>query len=252
VDISIQPWFVWLERQPWALPWLGRIFRIGFRLGVLLHSFQKVNMLKIGVVGDLSLQDPARLEKAMAAAWAASDIVVNVGDMHPAYPVILSYAAKGKFVYAIPGNHDAEWDSKLGWARQWRHDLPLVTLIGLDNSQDSFSPADWALLDKLPATGPTFIFVHKPLSNVVLPDGSASTHNMGEGSPNADAVKMAAFIQSKCDILLVHGHYHGWAFMRTLYADCLVEGRGGAAPEIGWTQILVTPDGFTIHRFDLP
>lgn len=207
-------------------------------------------MVKIGVVGDLSLQDPARLERAMAAAFAVSDIVVQVGDMHPGYPVVLSYAAKGKSVYAVPGNHDADWNMKLNWPRQWRHDLPLVTLIGLDNSQDSFT--DSTVLSNLPTDKPTFVFVHKPLSTIVLPDGSESTHCMGEGSPNPQAVAMQNTLCPHPDLLLVHGHYHGWALMKTKYADCLIEGRGGAAPEIGWTQIIVTPEGFTIHRFDLP
>lgn len=207
-------------------------------------------MIKISVVGDLSLQDPSRLEQAMAAAYSSCDILVQVGDMHPGYSVVKKYAGMGKPVYAVPGNHDTDWDNQLGWPRQWNHDVQECHLVGLDNHADSFNGQDWSALASINDDKPILLFVHKPLSTIVLPDGSESSHIMGEGAVNQDAIKLCGLITGK-DILCVHGHYHGWTYMKTKYADCLVEGRGGAAPQIGYTLITISPNGIVLHSITL-
>lgn len=204
-------------------------------------------MIRIGVVGDLSLQDPARLEKAMAACAPNCDLICHVGDIHPGYGVVKKYAQQYKLL-AVPGNHDTLWDSELGWHRRWQETTPWgINLIGLDNSGDTFVQEDF---DKVDLSKPAIIFCHKPLSTIVLSDGSESTHIMGEGLPNTYAEKLKAMVKDH-DVLLIHGHYHGWSLMKTSYADCLIEGRGGAAPDIGYSIITITPEGWVIHQVTL-
>lgn len=208
-------------------------------------------MIRIAVVGDLSLQDPARLEKAMAAAYKDGDMLVHTGDINPGFDVIKKYAGMGKPVYAVRGNHDTDWDAQLGWPKQWNHDNTECHMVGLDNSGDTFNAQDWAAVANIPSDDkPILIFVHKPLSTIVLPDGSESSHIMGEGAPNPDAVKLQGLLKGK-DVLCIHGHYHGFSLFRTNYADCLIEGRGGAAPQIGYTLLLVTHEGWTLHPVTL-
>jgi len=217
-------------------------------------------MLRIAVVGDLSLQDPARLRKAMTAALLAKpDLLVHVGDIHPGYEVILDFS-KGKVpIYAVPGNHDTEWDTKLGMPRQWVVPSPagksLAYLIGLDNSKDTFNDYDWTSLPYKQLDIPIILFVHKPLSTILLPDGSESTHTMLENGPNKDAERLKQWAvmtygdpTQRKEVLFVHGHYHGWTLMKTGYGDCLIEGRGGAAPELGYSIITVREEGIAIHQ----
>ncbi len=238
----------WFQRH--APAWLVRVvFRLGFYLGRFYDKWLKPRpkIVKINIVGDLSLQAPERLQKVMDAA-AECDILIQVGDMHPCYECV-KRAPKGCF--AVVGNHDTDWDKNLGWPRQWRHDTPECLIIGIDNSKDTFAQADYDTVQPLPTNKPVFIVVHKPLSTIVLPDGTQSSHSMGEGAPNADAKRMQAIVAQAENVLLVHGHYHGKSVFKTAYADCVVEGRGGAAPILGFTSILVTKDGWTIHQTEL-
>jgi predicted phosphodiesterase len=213
-------------------------------------------MLRIAVVGDLSLQDPARLENVMIRAAEDCDILVQVGDMHPGYDVVKQHAVKKpNNVLAVPGNHDTEWDATLGWPRQWNRDEPECHLAGIDNSNDSFCDKDWLTVETALAAlekgKPVILFVHKPLSDIVLGDGSESIHNMGEvHGGNADSKKLQGMVNGR-DVLLVHGHYHAWSLMKPPYADCLIEGRGGAAPELGYTVINVRAEGIVLHAVTL-
>jgi predicted phosphodiesterase len=207
-------------------------------------------MLKIGIVGDLSLQNPARLDRCLQAAFDASpDLVVQVGDLHPAYNVVAKYikAHRDNF-FIIPGNHDEDFDT-LGQRRQWVKKTDAAFLVGLDNSKDQFSAETWDILDGITTTTPIFVFAHKPLSRIVLPDGSESGHIMGENGDKgiADAKRLSGWLKAKGVDLLVTGHYHSWTFQRTSYCNVLVEGRGGAAPNLGYTLILIQPEGWTFH-----
>src|SRR5262245_33848645 len=127
---------------------MASIFRlflfIGWYLGrirekIIFWLWGRRKMLRIAIVGDLSLQDPSRLDRAMAAAVANCDLLVHVGDIHPGYEVMRKWA-KQKTIYAVPGNHDTEWDNQATpwFARQWATDASQVYLIGLDNSRDVF------------------------------------------------------------------------------------------------------------------
>ncbi len=209
-------------------------------------------MIRLSIVGDLSLQDPARLEKVMAAAYPSADIVCQVGDMCPGYSIVKKYAAMGKPLYAVAGNHDTEWDTQLGWPRQWSHDTPECHLIGLDNHADSFNDKDWATVANVPNDGkPLLLFVHKPLSTIILPDGSESSHIMGEGAVNADAVKLQSILAARGNVICIHGHWHGNTIFTTKYALCLVEGRGGAAPNLGFSTVFIRDDGIAFHSVEV-
>src|SRR5260370_41572783 len=89
-------WFPLIYRKPFIF--LIRIgMRIAFYLGAIQDYFRRSPMtIRIAVVGDLSLQDPARLERVMAAAAADSDILVQMGDINPGYSVVQKYINLGK------------------------------------------------------------------------------------------------------------------------------------------------------------
>lgn len=205
-------------------------------------------MFRIGIVGDLSMQDPARLEAAIAEVCPLVDVVVQVGDMHAAYDVINKYVGKPKPFYVIPGNHDIDYDSKLGLSRRWRYDYDLCRIAGIDNSNDTLAKEDYDILNSIPNDDlPLFLFAHKPLSMIILPDGSENGHIMGEVSQGEHAEKLKEWLAARKNVLLICGHYHGFTWMRANYCDVLVEGRGGAAPEVGYTIIYVHTDGWSLH-----
>jgi predicted phosphodiesterase len=234
----------WLFDQNWFLFFARPAMRFGQWLGKLLQQLEKPKMFKIAVVGDLSLQDPKRLERAMdAAAAACPDVLIHVGDIQPGWAVLKKYKVP---ILAVPGNHDADWDSSLGWPRSWFKDFEQVQIVGMDNSQDRFVQADWDNLTKAVPGKLLIVVCHKALSTIVFPDGTISQHVMGEGQPNADADRLKGWCMTRRTIL-IHGHFHGLSLMQTSYGLCLVEGRGGAAPEIGYTIVYVSPDGVSFH-----
>ncbi len=97
----------------------------------------------------------------------------------------------------------------------------------------------------------TFLFCHKPLSPIVLPDGTESLHIMGEGAlPCADAEKLKKFLEPM-DVTICNGHYHGWTLMRPYYGTVVLDGRGGAAPQIGYSLFYIQPEGWVCHPVTL-
>jgi hypothetical protein len=208
-------------------------------------------MLKLAIVGDLSQNDPSRLAKALDAALQAADIVVQVGDINPGYDVVKQRLATGKLM-CIPGNHDiispGNWDLSLpGLPKQWVKTIDCAHLIGLNNSCDTFDQEAWKLLDTF--QGPPqhcFVFCHKPLSPIVFPDGTESRHIMGEGATCPDAIKMQSWV-AQHHATTCHGHYHGWTLMSTDYGTVIVDGRGGAASQIGYTLLNIQPEGWSAH-----
>lgn len=213
-------------------------------------------MLKLAVVGDLSQNDPSRLAQALDAALSVADVVIQVGDINPGYDAVKQRLGTGK-LFPIPGNHDilgpGNWDQGLpGQPKQWTKVISGVTLIGLDNSRDTFDQEAWGLVNAYAAQplGPLFLFCHKPLSPLVLPDGSESQHIMGEGSPCPDAEKMKKLIEP-LDVTICNGHYHGWTLMRPFYGTVVLEGRGGAAPQIGYSLFFIQPEGWVCHPVTL-
>jgi predicted phosphodiesterase len=208
--------------------------------------------MKIGVVGDLSGRDPARLEKALTAALAASDVVVQVGDLHPAYELCRGFLKSTNRLLMVPGNHDVDFDT-IGVKRQWKVTLGegLVTLIGIDNSSDQLDDTARALLAE---SGPSifgFVFAHKAPKPVILPNGQISNHVMAEGAPSPAADDLCAFLKVRADAM-VCGHYHDWSVMQGAWGTPLIlEGRGGAADMIGWTAITVLPQGWSAQRVDI-
>ena len=212
-------------------------------------------MLRLAIVGDLSQNDPSRLDQALDAAMAASDLVIQVGDINPGYDVLKQRLGTGK-ILPVPGNHDilgpGSWDASLtGLPKQWSKRVDCVQLIGLNNSCDTFDQEAWDLLNAYDGSAKhVFIFCHKPLSPIVLADGSESQHIMGEGSPCPDAVKMQNWVAAH-NAATCHGHYHGWTLMKTNYGTVIVDGRGGAAPQIGYTLLYIQPEGWAAHSVTL-
>jgi predicted phosphodiesterase len=210
--------------------------------------------MKLGIVGDLSGRDPARLEKALTAALAACDVVVQVGDLHAGYDLCKRLvASSGGRLYLVPGNHDVNYDS-IGFLRNWKVTLGdgLVTLIGIDNSNDVISPGAWSLLDTPGASKYGFVFAHKAPKAIVKADGSVSHHVMGEGQPNADADRLCLRLAALSDAM-VCGHFHDWTVMDGPWGTPLIlEGRGGAADEIGYTSVTILPEGWSASKVTLP
>lgn len=243
---------------PWFLILIRPFLKIGYYLDQWLQHIdfilrRKRTMYRIVVVGDLSMNDPTKLDKAMVSALSEKcDILVHVGDIHDGYDVVKKYA-QSNHILAVPGNHDTEWDQRLGWRRQWYYQGPNVHMIGLDNSKDKFCQADWDVVNSLPNDAlPVLVFLHKPLTRIVFPDGSESGHIMSEGglTPTADSLRLQDLLRHR-EVVYVHGHYHGWTYMKTNYGDCLIEGRGGAAPQIGYTIIVIQPEGIVLHPVTL-
>jgi hypothetical protein len=217
-------------------------------------------MMKLAIVGDLSQQNPVMLAAALDAAMQASDVVVLVGDVNPGYDVVKARVPSGKLL-VIPGNHDIQgpgnWDASLpGMPKQWRKDFPEATLIGLNNSVDVFDQEAWDLLDTYaanPRPVPLFLFFHKSLSPLILPDGTESKHIMGEGNPVPDAQKLIGWLSGR-EATVACGHFHGQSVVQTNYATILLEGRGGAAgpANIGYTLLFIQQDGWTAHPVSVP
>jgi len=207
--------------------------------------------MRLAIVGDQSFGDPNRLAAVLDAALGSADFVVQVGDLHPGYAVVAERLATGKLL-VVPGNHDTEWSTQLSQLpRQWIRELPEVRLIGLDNSGDIIDQKDWDILNAVPVDGkPTFVFVHKPLSTLVLPDGTESNHIMGEGSPNASAVQLRDWVR-KNGATMCCGHYHGWTYMKAPYGDVILDGRGGAASQLGYTLINIYKEGWIFHPVNI-
>ena len=207
--------------------------------------------MKIGVVGDLSGGDPARLCAVLDNALIACDYVVQVGDLEPAYTQVQSrIATSGHKFFPVPGNHDTEYDS-LGVPRAWRVDVssPPLTLLGLDNSTGMLSDDSKALFATPKATGVTeFAFAHMPPCPLVLPDGTENVHGMVESGPNPDAAWLIGQLQGRCDAMFC-GHYHGWTAMLSspFGGPLIADGRGGAAPDLGYTLVTVTAEGWVLH-----
>lgn len=240
---------------------------------------------RLAFVGDLSQQDPALLARALDAALGAADLVVQLGDIHgapddkAAYDVVLQRMRSSGKLVAVPGNHDAEdgrWDRFMvtpetaaagaGMAKQWialTH--PELIVVGLDNSADRIDDKARDLLNQAhleyerrlmvaasttgaPPPPPVFVCLHKSLSPLVLPDGTESTHIISEGAPNADADWLKEWCRLHAATIAC-GHYHGSAILHAPYGTVLLEGRGGAAGpgNLGYTLVLVTPDGWTAH-----
>lgn len=222
---------------------------------------------RIGFVGDCSQNDETLLGRALDAALASSDVVVQVGDINSKPPGSNGYEAvkarlgTGK-LFPVPGNHDTggpgDWGLLPNLPKQWRRDYPAATLIGLDNSTPTLDQANWDLLaayGKNPPKAPLFVFMHMALSPLILPDGTESTHIMGEGSQVHDGERLKGWLTGLTAAVCC-GHYHGASVMQASYATVILDGRGGSQgyfgkPVCGWTQILVQPEGWTAHQYDL-
>lgn len=213
--------------------------------------------MKIAVVGDLSFGDPARLAAVLDAALNATgsaDAVVQVGDLHPAYPQVASrVATNGHKLFPVPGNHDTDYGS-IGCPRTWRQDLTdpqtgvTVTLLGLDNSAGTLTADSKALFSQPKTASFEFTFAHMPPCDLVLPDGSSNGHNMAEtGQAGADdAAWLRDQLKGRADAYCC-GHYHSMTYQYTPFAPVIVDGRGGATAELAYTLITVTPQGWVLH-----
>lgn len=214
-------------------------------------------MTKIAIVGDLSFGNPERLAAVLDAALNATgsaDAVIQVGDLHPAYQQVASrYATNGHKLAPVPGNHDTGYDST-GCPRTWRKDLTdpqtgvTVTLLGLDNSAGILSADSKALFAQPKTSQFEFVFGHMPPCELVLPDGSPNGHNMAETGQAgaADAAWLQGQLHDRADAYCC-GHYHGMTYQMTSSGPVIVDGRGGAAPELAYTLITVTPGGWVLH-----
>jgi predicted phosphodiesterase len=217
--------------------------------------------LQLALVGDLSNQPSDRLAKVLDAALAGNaelnpvvpgaDLVVQLGDLSAAYDAVRARLASGKLM-VVKGNHDDRF-AELGTPLNWRMEVRnLVTLIGVDNSTDVISPEGWALLEEPSKTPFTFVFAHKSPMPLVLPDGSESRHIMGEGQSCPDADRLVELLRTHADAMAV-GHFHGWTLQFTPHGVPLIcEGRGGAAPSLGYSLINVLPEGWVMHSVDVP
>lgn len=203
---------------------------------------------KIVVVGDLSGGAVERLSTVLDHALVAADYVIQLGDLMPAYEQVRSrILTSGHKLFPVPGNHDTEYDS-LNIPRNWRFTTPdhLVTLIGIDNSTMHLTDEARQQFAKRGESKFGMVFAHMAPSPIVLPDGSVNNHTMLEGGPNPDASWLVERLKHRADAMFC-GHYHGWTFQQAPWGPLIVDGRGGAAPELAYTLITVTPDGWVLY-----
>ena len=203
---------------------------------------------KIALVGDLSGGDPTRLTTVLDQALVAADIVIQLGDLEPAYKQVQSrWLTSGHKFYPVPGNHDTDYDT-IGCPRTWRRvtDDGLVTLNGLDNSSGRLASGSQALFDTPKDSPFEFTFAHMPPCTLVLPDGSVNGHNMAEAGGADDAAWLRDQLKQRAD-LMACGHYHGMTVQQASFGPVIVDGRGGAAPDLAYTLITVTEDGWVLH-----
>jgi predicted phosphodiesterase len=231
--------------------WYGHV---AYQLDYINYKLRGVRSVKIAIVGDLSMQDPARLDKAMAAAMNNCDLLVHVGDVHPGYEVMKKYIPSGK-VFVVPGNHDQDYAS-LNMPRQWLKVFDNFVIVGVDNSADKLDNEAWGLLKQAEEESKInrkslFVVAHKPISTVILPNGLENNHIMGESGYAADVKPFQEFLYKQKDVLLIVGHYHEKSYQRTWYSDVLIEGRGGSAPMIGYTLIIIQKEGWVFRQIDL-
>lgn len=204
--------------------------------------------MKLGVVGDLSGGQPDRLSRVLDAALVACDVVVQVGDFNPATEQVRSrLLTSGHKLHVVPGNHDLDFDV-LGVPRNWKWTDPdgLVTLIGVDNSTMRLPDEAKALFASRGPSRYGFVFAHMAPWPIVLPDGSENRHTMVEGGQNPDADWLVDQLKLRADCMVV-GHYHGMTVQFAPWGPLIVEGRGGAAPDLAYTLITVTGSGWVVH-----
>lgn len=204
--------------------------------------------MKLGVVGDLSGGAPERLSRVLDQALIACDVVIQVGDLHPAYEQVRSrLLTSGHKLRLVPGNHDTNYDS-LGVARNWRWTSPdhLVTLIGIDNSTMRLDDEARSMFAKRGTSRYGFVFAHMAPWPILLPDGSENTHTMVESGPNPDADWLVDRLRARADAMVV-GHYHGWTLQFAPWGPLIVDGRGGAAPDLAYTLVTITTRGWVVH-----
>lgn len=206
-------------------------------------------MFRLAVVGDLSGGAPNRLAAVLDHAIGASDMVVQVGDLHAAYPEVKQRLAGGH-LFPVPGNHDVSYDS-LGVPRNWRYDHELVTVIGFDNSTGHMTPEAWKVLKDPIYTRWKIAACHMAPEPLLSEDGAEITHVMGEGAPGSETQELMMLLQQqKFDILLC-GHYHGKVDTATDFGVRMIcDGRGGAAPELAFSLLIFTGNKWGIH--DIP
>jgi len=173
--------------------------------------------------------------------------------LEPGYDVIKERVKTGKLL-VVPGNHDSGFDG-LGLPRDWTKtitsDKKEVRLVGIDNSQDSISAQAWRYLEDMAKQTDQpvyrFVFAHKAPSDLILPNGSISTHVMGEGRINKDAQRLVALLQP-LDATMCVGHLHAFAYCHPWWGDLICEGRGGAnVTELAYSLIVVQSEGWVLH-----
>jgi hypothetical protein len=205
---------------------------------------------KIALVGDLSFGDPTRLARVLDAALIGADVVLQAGDINPGYPQVKSrWLTSGHKLFPVKGNHDTGGlYEQIGCPAVWQHQTAdgLVTINGLDNSAGTLTPDSKALYDQPKSTPYEFTLAHMPPVDMVLPDGSTNGHNMAEAGGGDDAAWLAGQLRDRADAYLC-GHYHGWTLQQAPFGPLIVDGRGGAAPDLAYTLITVTEQGWVLH-----
>lgn len=166
--------------------------------------------------------------------------------------------ANTRFVTAR-GNHDVGLFKRFSLPLWQSVDIEDCRFLVLDNAQDNLGAEQKEWIEaKLDADRRLFVIAHKPLYDIVFPNGTRATHNMGEQpGGNADA-KWLVNMCGKHDVqLVIVGHYHGYA-VQTLKngITMLLEGRAGAPQygsptAYGYTLMTVYDDLWITQRIDI-
>ncbi len=229
-------------------------------------------MYKFAVFGDSrnrdkplwAIMEDLRRRKDLEFAVHTGDVVVNESRVDK-FEKYLDKAEKVPFpIYTCRGNHDIgildqypdikryeQW-KKVGFHRPDR-------FIKLDNAQDKWGNEQREFIKKwMKDESRKFVFCHKPLDDVVFPDGRRVSHNQGEVPGANEDAKWLRGLAAKKDIeCFLVGHYHGFGVqMLQENALMITDGRGGA-PSYGnhyypgYTLFYVYPNSWTFQKINV-
>ena len=109
----ISKWFYWI---------LDKYYKLCGIQDEITSAIKEVKMLRIGIVGDLSMGNPQKFRHAMQEATSNSDITIQIGDCHPAYTILKSFHNQyPDKVFCVKGNHDENFESMNLPTQPWWH-----------------------------------------------------------------------------------------------------------------------------------
>jgi predicted phosphodiesterase len=210
-----------------------------------------------------AIMEDLRKRKDMRFAVHTGDVVVNK-HRKDKFEKYLDKIEDMPFpVYTCKGNHDfglfEEYaiDEFETWKYNGFHRPD--RFLKLNNANDHWGIEQKEFIKRwMDTNNRNFVFCHKPLDDVVFPDGRRTSHIMGEKpNGNKDAQWLRKYGYNNNLEFIGAGHYHAQAIqMLRENIVTVLEGRAGAPMygnemPFGYSIIYVWPDSWTVQRVDV-